>query len=104
MNIFLFYATSYRHICTDMAVLICLYLPLSGLYLPVSGLGHGRFAFATAAALPLRYVRRAATARSQRGQSIRRQIAIFIWTRSARPDSAVTAVADGNRCDSVTPR
>ncbi len=51
MHIFSFYATRYRHICTDMAVCICLYLPVCGLYLPVCGLGRGRFAFATAAAL-----------------------------------------------------
>ncbi len=37
---------------------------------------------------------------SRAGQSIHRQVAVFIWTRSARPDSAVTG---GNRCYSVMP-
>jgi hypothetical protein len=56
---------------------------------------------ATTAARPLLYVRRAAAARSLLGLSIRRQIAVFIWTRSAGPDSAVTAVTGGNRCDAL---
>ncbi len=52
-------------------------------------------------ARPLLYVGSAAAARSLRGQSIRRLIAIFIWTRSAGLDSTVTAVADGKRCCSL---
>jgi hypothetical protein len=74
---------------------ICLYLPV---YSAVYACVNLPVFVATAAARPLRYISSAAAARSPRWQSIRRQIAIFIWTRSAGPDSAVTAVAGGKRC------
>ncbi len=75
--------------CTCLSLLV-----YSAVY---AGINWAMFA-AAAAAQPLRYVRSAAAARSPRGQSIRRQIAIFIWTRSAGMDSTITAAAGGKRC------
>ena len=85
MHIFVIYATRYMHICIDMAVHICLYLPVFAfkfcLYCLQQPSGRRRAGgAATAQHWQLLHVCREVANRSQRGQSIRRQIADFIRT------------------------